>query len=995
MRVVSTRFLSASACVWMLVLPPLCPGLLGADRTSNATDKQQPTLQARWVQSYGKLPLSFEANQGQADGQVKFLARGRGYSLFLTADEGVLALRGEREQLQVRSQEETPQATPHALFGLGDLPAFLASPLLGFTTQTSGLGNPPADGIPAPSLAPHVVRLKLLGANPDVRVVGLDEQPGISNYFLGNDPTKWHTNVPTFAKVKYQDVYRGVDLVYYGNQQELEYDFVLAAGSDPGVIVLQIETGNLKTGKPAAIRLDANGDLVIATSAGEIRFRKPVVYQLDPNHEGRQPVEGRYRLLADNRVGVKVGSYDHSRPLIIDPVLTYSTYLGGTGIDAGLRIAVDSDKNAYLTGATSSSDFPMASGGHLGAVCSIGSPFYKSYPCPDAFVTKLNSDGSLGYSTYLGGSSGDVGVGISVDSSGNAYVVGSTSSQDFPRTAGVYQSPSSGNGEIFVAKLNSTGALSFSMYFGGSEDDAATSGVADSSGNTYITGVTNSDDFPFTPGALQTTRGGGMCGPSYNPKPCADAFVAKLNATGTDLTYATFLGGDNVDVAAGIAVDSAGNALVTGITLSSDFPTQNAIHASPHGGTCGAGQTAHPCTDAFVSKVNPTGTAPLVYSTYLGGNGDDGGLAVAVDGDRNAYVTGLTNSTTGDFSGSPGGGNCGTTSTPVTCPDAFATKLSASGALGYSTYLGGSSYDLGFGVATDSAGNAYFTGGTGSLDFPTQDAFQSSFGGGDCSFEASGIVFAVSCPNAFLTKLDSAGAVSFSTYHGGAGGDIGFGVAVDTANAVYVVGTTVSSDFPTESPSQAHLAGDSDAFVAKISPTFKIAPSSDSSNSATVSAGQSHDYKLTLAPEGFTGHVNFTCTGAPAEATCTPDPTSVDLDGSTPAEVTVTVTTTAPSAAAPLLHPPAGKVPRPLLLFFVVLILMGISLAVAPARRRPAWLLAGTMLLMLTWASCGGGGSKPPPPSPQGGTPKGTYTLTVTATSGSFSQSMDLTLTVN
>jgi len=998
MRAISARFASVSSCVWMLVFLLMCPGLLGADMASNAQDKQEH-LQARAIQGYGKLPLSFEVNQGQADAHVKFLARGRGYSLFLTSDEGVLALKGESQPSKARSQERTAPAAEFSPFGLRGLTEFLASPLLGFTTHASAHGNPPAEGVPDPSPAPHVVRLKLLGASPDAKVVGLDEQPGISNYFIGNDPAKWRTNVPTYAKVKYQDVYRGVDLIYYGNQQQLEYDFVVTAGADVGIVIFEIDARNSENGKPVPIRLDADGDLVIASDGGEVRFHKPAAYQLDANHAIRRSVDARYNLLAGNRIGFKVGSYDHSRPLIIDPVLTYSTYLGGTGIDAGLRIAVDSSGNTYLTGATSSDDFPKTSAGlpyTAGGYCSIGSPFYKSYPCPDAFVTKLNSDGSaLVYSTYLGGLSGDVGVGISVDSSGNAYVVGSTSSQDFPTTAGVLQPTPHENGEIFVAKLNTSGAISFSTYLGGRQDDVATSGVADSDGNTYITGVTSSDDFPVTAGALQATQGGGSCNP-YNPKPCPDAFVAKLNATGTVLTYATFLGGNNVDVATGIAVDSAGNALVTGGTLSTDFPTLNAVHATPYGGTCGTGGQAHPCTDAFASKVNSTGSA-LVYSTYLGGNGDDAGFAVAADSDGNAYLTGLTNSTdfptsTGAFRGSLGGGNCGTTASPVTCPDAFATKLTASGTLGYSTYLGGSSYDLGFGVATDSAGNAYFTGGTGSLDFPTQDAIQATFGGGSCSFDIDSTHIDLSCPNAFLTKLDPTGAASFSTYHGGAGGDIGFGVAVDAANAVYVVGTTVSSDLPTASAFQAHLAGDSDAFVAKISPTFALATSSDSSNSAEVTAGQPATYKLTLAPKGFNGTVTLTCTGAPEDANCALSSSSVTLDGSTPVDVTVTVTTTARSTAAPLLSPPASKIPRPFLFWFAVLILIALSLAAAPARRRPAWVLAGAMLLMLVWTSCG---KESTPPPPQGGTPAGTYTLTVTATSGGVSQSMDLTLKVN
>jgi hypothetical protein len=1080
----------------------------------------------QFVAAYGKLPLAFERNQGQTESQVKFLSRGSGYTLFLTGTEAVLALnKPSAPRLAIREPRLEEAGAQYSPFNLAPFAAFLNPTAAEFKP---GRGLPSQARSPdLESLTPAVLRVKLVGANPNAEVSGVEELPGKSNYFLGNDPKQWRTNVPNYAKVQYRVVYPGVDLVYYGNQAQIENDFVVAPGADPKAIQLAFESLE-GTGQAAPLRVDGNGDLVLATDAGELYFHKPMVYQsvgagVSPTGLGgassarthdRHLLEGHYVLLASNRVGFEVGSYDRTQPLIIDPVLSYSTYLGGKEVDAGLRIAVDKDGNAYVTGFTASTNFPTTTGAlppHLsGSDCRSGIG-YINMPCPDAFVTKLNAAGSaMVYSTYLGGSRSDVGTGISVDSSGNAYVTGSTSSSDFPITAGAFQTVRKGDGDIFVTKLDATGALGFSTYIGGSREDVPMGSAVDSSGNTYVAGTTISPDFPTTPGAFQRARASARCDFMGSNYPCTDAFVAKLNATGTGLVYATSVGGSNFDFGLGIAVDGSNNAYVAGATLSPDFPTASPLQGFK-GGTCGPPAHPHPCIDAFLAKVNATG-AGLAYSTFLGGMGDDVAFGVAVDSSGSAYVTGITDST--DFPTTPGSaqptlssGTCGAAPNTFTCPDAFLAKLNATGSdLAYAAYLGGSSYELAWGIAVDGSGNAYVVGGTGSNDFPSANPVQMYFGGGNCDFARNGVLYSVACPNAFISGFKPDGSArTFSTYLGGAGGDIGFGVASDASGNVYLVGTTVSANFPTVTPLQVGLAGKSDAFVAKISfattgptvilaptnvsfadqpvgltsavqtvtltnsgdarleitkietsgdfaqsnycggslsastncgisvtfkPTaaggrsgslivtdnaagsphtvplsgngtdFSIAPSSGSSSTATITAGQSADYKLTIAPSGLKGSVSFGCSGAPHAATCTVSPTSATLDGATPAEVTATATTTARSLAAPSgpVRPPGlgGRLAAPWLLW--LLAMATLAAAGVAVRKRAAWGFAITMLCVFLWVACGGGGGSPSPPPTQNGTPAGTYDLTVSGTfttsTGTLSRSTVLTLKV-
>ncbi len=606
--------------------------------------------------------------------------------------------------------------------------------------------------------------MKLLGSNPHAQVAGLEELPGKSNYFMGSDPKKWRTHIPTYRKVAYRQMYPGIDLVYYGNQRQLEYDFVVAPGADPKAITLGIEgTVGARHGLP--LRIDSQGDLVVSTEGVEIRFRKPRVYQTDngqptPDPGLRTLVDGRYVLKGKHEVGFQVAPYDTTRALVIDPVLSYSTYLGGSDFDVGLGIAVDFMDNTYVTGFTCSTNFPTANAfqATLGGSC-------------DVFVTKLNPAGSaLLYSTYLGGSGFDAGLGITVDRFGNAYVAGDTDSSDFP-TANPVQATLGGGCDAFVTKLNRTGsALLYSTYLGGSGLDFARGITVDRFGNAYVTGETVSPDFP-TANPLQANLGGDL-----------DAFVTKLNPAGSALLYSTFLGGSDRDVGFGIAADRFGNAYVTGETFSIDFPTANPLQVSLAGDL-----------DAFVTKLNPAGSA-LLYSTYLGGSGTDVANAIAVDQFGNAYVAGETFSP--DFP----------TANPLQAIlvgglDAFVTKLNPAGsALLFSTYLGGSGDDEAFGIAVGNV-NVYVTGLTDSPDFPMANPLQAILGGGT---------------DAFVTKLNPVGsALLFSTYLGGSGGDEAFGIAVGNVN-VYITGFTDSTDFPTAHPVQASLGGDFDAFVTKL-----------------------------------------------------------------------------------------------------------------------------------------------------------------------------------
>ncbi|MCH9042104.1 MAG: SBBP repeat-containing protein [Thaumarchaeota archaeon] len=684
---------------------------------SDITDE----VKAQIFETYGKLPLNFEANYGQTDNQVSFLSKGSGYILFLTPREAVFSLIKQAEQNDNQQSSE-----------------FV------------------------------VIRMQMLDANDSPKISGVDELPNKSNYFIGNDPEKWYTDIPNYKKVMYQDIYQDIDLIFYGNQRQLEYDFVVMPNADPSVIKLGFEGVDKLT-------IDKDGNLILHINNDKIIQHAPVIYQ---EYDGvKKNVSGKYVLNNNDQVGFDISTYNSELPLVIDPVLIYSTYLGGSGIDEGNDIAVDSSGNAYVTGETFSSDFPLTN--PIDGTKGIGS---------DAFVTKINSAGdALVYSTYLGGSTSidgfsfsDSGEGIAVDSSGNVYVVGVTFTDDFP-TMNPIDGTIDGITDTFVTKINSAGnALVYSTYLGGNSIDNGSDIAVDSSGNAYVTGTTFSSNFP-TKFPIQGTSGG------------VDAFVTKFNSAGSAHVYSTYLGGCNSESGNGIAVDSSGNAYVTGNTASDGmlcptvFPTTNPIQGTHGGGFA----------DAFVTKFNSAGDAH-VYSTFLGGSSSDTGNDIAVDSSGNAYVTGTTSSS--DFP----------TTNPIdgtlNSQDAFVTKINSAGdAHVYSTYLGGSSGDSGGSIAVDSSGNAYVTGETSSSDFPTTNPIQGTFGGGTT--------------DTFVTKINSAGdAHVYSTFLGGSSRDVGHGIAVDSSENAYVIGETQSTNFPTKFPIQGTKGSgfQPDAFVTKI-----------------------------------------------------------------------------------------------------------------------------------------------------------------------------------
>ena len=960
---------------------------------------------------YAHLPLSFETNQGQSDSRVKFLSRGEGYALFLTSDGAVLSLsKGSRGNGLQRT---------------------------GFAQQTS----------------PAVLRLSLVGAKSRATVSGVDKLPGKSNYFLGNDRSQWRTGIANYARVRYQGVYPGIDLVYYGNQRQLEYDFVLNPGADPGAIALRI-------GGAQRASISSVGDLVLDTSGGQVVFHRPVVYQAKGGE--RQEIAGGYALGRRLRggvqeVGFRVGAYDRSRQLVIDPSLSYSSYLGGTGNDYGNGIAIDPAGNTYLTGQTFSTNFPSLNAYQKScSSCSINES--------NVFVTKVNPSGSaLVYSTYIGGNYGDAGNAIAVDSAGNAYVTGNTSSSDFP-VVSAFQSTSGGPtapgfaGDAFVLKLAASGStLTYSSYLGGSaEDDGYGIGI-DSSGDAYVVGRTESTNFPLQD-AYQAQNNGSF-----------DVFVTEVAAAGSSLVYSTYLGGAAEDDGYAIAVGPGGGAYITGQTNSNDFPTASAYQTAYGGGA-----------DAFVARLTfSSSKVSLGYSTYLGGTSADEGFGIALDSSNNAYVTGSTSST--DFP----------TVSPIQSAfqggtsDAFLSKLSSTGSkLTYSTYLGGSSTDAGRAVAVDSSGHAHVAGYTSSTNFPTTNPVQSSYGGNQ---------------DAFLSRVTPTGCgLVFSTFLGGKSIDGANGVAVNaTTGDTYLIGTALSNDFPTEKPFQAATGGNYDAFLAKVAggtaPVVCLSPgnlkfASETSSttsqpmtvtltndgdaalditsiaasgpfaetntcgtsvsaganctmsvtfspteqgttsgsvmitdnaggvssatqtvllsgtgtdfglaikppSVSVSAGQTATYTVTLtASTLFTDTVTLSCSGDPAPGSCSVSPTSITPTSGSSTTATLTATTVGKATA-----PPGGGLGnlKPPFLWLITILGSGLLAGAAWARRKRQGRVLPTLVtaagfLLLVAVWFGCGVSSVTATR----TLPGNYPLTVTGTDGSLTHSVGATLSV-
>ena len=733
-----------------------------------------PVAQARPPSAIHGLPIVFEPNRGQCDPSVLYISRNKGYLIFLTADGAVV-------KYSASLNNKKPGFKPlNLLNGLGAL----------------------KDALAGTKRASEALRLKWVGGRTASRGRGYGPRGGKSNYFIGSDRSKWVTDVEQYSHTEMQGVYPGIDLTYYDSKGSLEFDWSVSPGGRPEGIGLEV-------GGAEGCTIDGSGDVRMEMASGKVlTLKAPAAYQEVAGV--KSPVPAAYRMDGPGRVGLELGAYDRGKELVIDPVLVYSSYLGGIGYDQANAVAVDPSGNAYVTGYTESMDLPVSpTGGVLqGTDGTIEGE-------PNVFVVKVAPGGaSVLYSTYLGGSGADLGFGIAADAAGNAYVAGLASSVNFPTTAGAYQMSRHGINNGFIAKLNPAGnALVYSTYLSGSssQGEQIASIAIDPAGDAFVTGQAASADFPVTAGVLQPSLAGST-----------NAFVTELNPAGSALVYSTFLGGSYSDFGKGIAVDAAGGAYVTGYTESADFPVRSgAIQASLSG-----------TSDVFVSKLNLSGTA-LVYSTYLGGSSGasmgnllgDSGQSIAVDASGDAVITGGTMSPSFPLLNAAQSVWTGSQS-------AFVTKLNAAGdALVYSTFLGGNNqFSWGYGVALDGAGNAYFTGHTGA-DIPvTSDAIQPALG-----------------PGAFVTELDSAGSTFlYSSYFGGGGGDAAYGIAVDPSRNVYVVGETGSAGLPVVAAYQPDAGGSIDAFFAEM--CLPCIPTPTLTPTATPSVTQTATFTVTLSP---------------------------------------------------------------------------------------------------------------------------------------------------
>jgi len=748
----------------------------------SATDK------SGWLQAYGNLPLSFMENQGQTAQEVRYVSHGSQYDLFLTPQEAVLALRQTKHfDLSPRHRSASLKAARRAREA---------------ATTTA-------------------IRMKFEGASPNPQIVGAEKLPGRVNYFIGNDPKKWHTDIPTYAQVKYTQVYPGVDLIFYGNQRKLEYDFVVAPGTDPNVIRM-----NLCGAKK--LRVDSHGDVLVSIAGGEVQLQKPVIYQ--HINGKRQEIAGTYFLRGDH-ISFAIAKYDRREPLVVDPILNYASYLGGTADESsGFAIAVDAGGNAYIAGQTFATDFPHASGLPIvGNTNGMG------------FVTVLNptASGAAGliYSTYLGGTnppgSGDAAFGIAVVGGEFVYVTGTTLTTDFPTTPTALKPTLSSNaaGTSFLTKLDTTktgsNSLVYSTYLGGNNGDLGNAVAADSTGKAYVTGVTFSG-----PGTSDVTFPVMNAFQAALPNVNGTAFLTTIDTTqpaATALVYSSYLGGDGAnsatanldgDAGSGVVVDNSGKAYIAGTTASTNFPTSTVTF-----------QTANPANlwgEAFVSEIDTTqsAAASLVYSTYLGGsgNGSLGDFETGIDlqpGTTVTYVTGITDSA--DFPTTTGAYQ---TTGDATNGSAFVTLLDTSvgNVLKYSTFLG-SAGTIGYSIKADKVtGNAFVAGGTSSASFPVSvGAYQTALATG-----AAG--------DAFVSEISPGGKgavdLLYSTYFGGSGAnpnvDQAFGIALATLPTVYITGQTFSMNLPATSGAfQTTLDGTSDAFLAALNltaPSLTVTP---------------------------------------------------------------------------------------------------------------------------------------------------------------------------
>jgi uncharacterized repeat protein (TIGR01451 family) len=853
----------------------ILPSLITTEGRLPEPASEEAQVKARSL--FAGLPLIFEPNQGQGnldanDERAKFVTRGSGYSLFLGSEGAILSMVSHDRAMQDRAK--------------------------------SGGGKGQSQ-----QLRVNSVQMKLAGANPNASLSGLNRLPGKSNYFIGNDPIKWRRGVPQFARVRYENVYRGINLVFYGNQGRLEYDFQVAPGSDPAQAELEFH---------GAKQLELkDGALLIKSEGGSVQLGAPRVYQEIAGRQ--QAVEGSFVLRGADRAGFTVGAYDHSRELIIDPTLTFATYFGGSGDEHASSVAVDGSFNIYLAGSTTSPNLPAA-----GVQPTLGG-------AQNVYVAKITPPlGSLpavlDYVTYLGGDGSDTPVGIRVDGAGDPYVAGTTSSSNFPTSLNAYQKvPSTPGTHVFVTKLQfDATALLYSSYLSGTGADMASGMTIDSSGDVFVTGTTTSQDvasgtdqFPASSLAFQgTSRAPGL----------AQFFVTKVNTSapaGQGIAYSTYFGGgafnttDPIVTGGGIAVDSSGNVYFTGSTNflftgclgcgTTDFPILNAYQPcldQPPAGTivnpiCST-TTVTTEPDAFVAKLNVNSNSQgqqLVWSTYLGGTASDAGVGVAIDtGAANVYVVGTTNSidigtsvaasTSAAYQpclDQPGvaAGSC----TPPTNPpnDAFVARLNnpanttgtgTNVTLNYFSYLGGANDEAGTAIAVDSGSGALVTGWTQSTDFPifpASNPIQSALAG---------------TQDAFMARLNTIAVVgqtttaSWANYYGGTGIDQGTGVALDVNQNAYFVGDTNSADlqFNKALPSTSGVNGSAnnggyDAFVTQLGTAVTLSITgvlTQGTNQTFISAGNQATFTYTVTNNGPDLATNLTFTNNLSQGTGVP-----------------------------------------------------------------------------------------------------------------------------
>jgi len=680
--------------------------LLAAALVLSTQTAAPPGSHADAVPADVALPLAFERNLGQSDRAVDFVSRGRGYTLFVTPHEAVLRLRDA--------------ATP--------------------------------------------LRLRWLGAAAAPALTADRPLAGERHSFSGADASGWRRHIPAYGQVRYAGVYRGVDLLYYGARGQVEYDWMVAPGSDPAQIRMEV-TGAAEVG------IDAQGGLQLRAAEQTLTLPAPTIYQ--NTAAGKRSIAGGYQLYEHHQVGFWLGVYDPALPLIIDPVLMYSGFLGGAGAERAMRLAVDGNGNVYLTGQTASADFPVTAG--AARVTNSGGS--------EAFVAKFDPAGALVYVTYLGGAGSERGNAVAVDAGGAAYVTGNTDSTNFPVTLSAEQHAYAGATDGFVAKLSPDGSnLVYSTYLGGSAQETANAIAVDSTGAAYVGGGTISANFPVTNGAVQTVF---QSLPNDKGITEADAFVTRLSADGSTLLYSTYLGGKDGEAVFDLALAADSDAVVVGGTKSVNFPAT--------AGAVRQGFQGFP-EDGFVTRLSADGSA-LVFSSYFGGNGWDSINGVALDGAGNICLAGVSASsnlpvTPGAPQRNYGGGRS----------DGFVAAINAAGnTLLYTTYLGGSDVDQVNGVALGANGTLLVAGETSSADFPVTRALQGARQGGQ---------------DAFVARINSAGtALDWSSYWGGDGDDSAAAVVRGSSGKFYLAGTTASADFPVVDAVQTRYGGDSDAFL--------------------------------------------------------------------------------------------------------------------------------------------------------------------------------------